>query len=147
MADYTIRPAAHQHVLDRVLAAQVDASEVDVLHPLPGFQAGVEDRVVVRRRDAGIVEGDAIPYQDWALKKRTELAKSLYNDLQAHCQLPGVPRITYTPFAFQLVQTPSEIDAIYAAIEAELGPSTTQQLYSALDMLIAALAPQDAQTD
>jgi len=61
----------------------------------------------------GIVEGNAIPYQDGSLKKRAQLAKSLYNDPQAHCQLPGVPRITYTPFAFQLVQTPGAIDAIY----------------------------------
>jgi hypothetical protein len=61
----------------------------------------------------GIVEGDKIPYQDWALKKRSELAKSLLNDPQAHCQLPGVPRITYMPFAFEIVQTPGKIDAIY----------------------------------
>lgn len=61
----------------------------------------------------GIVGGDKIPYQDGALKKREELAKSLYNDPQSHCQLPGVPRITYMPFAFEIVQTPNKIDAIY----------------------------------
>ena len=56
----------------------------------------------------GIVEGDKIPYQDWALKKRAELAKNLYNDPQSHCQLPGVPRITYSPYAFEIVQTPGK---------------------------------------
>jgi hypothetical protein len=65
----------------------------------------------------GIAEADQIPYQDAALKKRNELAKSLYNDPQSnpatHCQLPGVPRITYMPFAFEIVQTPGKIDAIY----------------------------------
>ncbi len=40
-----------------------------------------------------------------------------------------------------------QIDAIYADIESELGPSATRQLYGALDLLIATLAPQDAQTD
>jgi hypothetical protein len=40
-----------------------------------------------------------------------------------------------------------QIDAIYADIESELGPSATRQLHSALDLLIATLAPQDAQTD
>ena len=33
------------------------------------------------------------------------------------------------------------IDAIYGDIEAELGPRSSQQLYSALDTLIAKLAP------
>lgn len=37
-----------------------------------------------------------------------------------------------------------QIDAIYADIEAELGPKATQQLYSALDTLIATLAPEAA---
>ncbi len=40
-----------------------------------------------------------------------------------------------------------QIDAIYADIESELGPSATRQLYGALDLQIATLAPQDAQTD
>ena len=65
----------------------------------------------------GIVEGDKIPYQEWALKKRADLAKSLLNDPQSNpstrCQLPGVPRITYMPYAFEIVQTPAAIHAIY----------------------------------
>jgi hypothetical protein len=100
--------------------------------PMPGTRDGKPDlsgiwqertlanwNVVKHRGDygvpgaPGIVEGDAIPYQDGALKKRAELAKSLYNDPQAHCQLPGVPRITYTPFAFEIVQTPGKMDALY----------------------------------
>ncbi len=61
----------------------------------------------------GIAEVDKIPYQDWALKKRDELAKSLLNDPQAHCQLPGVPRITYMPFAFEIVQSAGKIHVDY----------------------------------
>ncbi len=40
-----------------------------------------------------------------------------------------------------------QIDAIYADIEAKLGPQATLQLYSALDTLIAALATEDAQAE
>ena len=61
----------------------------------------------------GIAEAEQIPYQDAALKRRNELAKSLYNDPQAHCELPGVPRITYLPYAFEIAQSPREFHAIY----------------------------------
>jgi hypothetical protein len=66
----------------------------------------------------GIVEGDKIPYQDWALKKRGELAKSLYNDPQVHCQLPGVPRITYMPYPFEIVQSAGSIHLEYEYMHA-----------------------------
>jgi hypothetical protein len=61
----------------------------------------------------GIAEVDKLPYQDWALKKRDGQAKNLLNDPQAHCELPGVPRITYSPYAFEIVQRPGQIDALY----------------------------------
>ena len=51
-------PALAPHVGDGGLAAQVDGGEVDLLDALPGLQAGVQDRVVVGRRDARVVEGD-----------------------------------------------------------------------------------------
>jgi homoprotocatechuate degradation regulator HpaR len=40
-----------------------------------------------------------------------------------------------------------QINAIYAYIEAELGPKATQQLYGALDRLIATLAAEDTPAD
>jgi len=40
------------------LAAQVDAGQVDLLDPPPGLQVGVEDRVVLGRADARVVERD-----------------------------------------------------------------------------------------
>ena len=58
----------------------------------------------------GIVEGDKIPYQDGALKKRSVLAK---NPPASPCELPGVPRLTYMPYAFEIVQTPRAIHAVY----------------------------------
>jgi hypothetical protein len=41
-----------------VLAAEVDGLEVDVLDALPGVHLRLQDRVVVRRGDAGVVEED-----------------------------------------------------------------------------------------
>ena len=47
-----------EHVGQDLLAAQEHRREVDRLDSVPSVDAGVEDRVVVRRRDASIVEGD-----------------------------------------------------------------------------------------
>jgi hypothetical protein len=46
------------HVRDGLAAAQVDRGEVDLLHPPPRLEAGRQDRVVLGRRDARVVEGD-----------------------------------------------------------------------------------------
>jgi hypothetical protein len=43
---------------DPELAAQEDRGEVDLLHPPPGLEAGVEDGVVVRWADPGVVAAD-----------------------------------------------------------------------------------------
>ena len=54
----------------------------------------------------GVVEGGKIPYQDWALKKRKENQDNyLDRDPEIKCYLPGVPRATYMPFPFQIVQS------------------------------------------
>jgi hypothetical protein len=66
----------------------------------------------------GIAENDQIPYQDGALKKRAELAKNLLNDPTAHCELPGVPRIAYSPYAFEIVQTAGKIHVDYEYMHA-----------------------------
>jgi hypothetical protein len=58
----------------------------------------------------GIVEGGKIPYEDGALGKRAQMAKA---PPAPPCELPGVPRITYMPYAFEIVQTPGAIHAIY----------------------------------
>jgi hypothetical protein len=62
----------------------------------------------------GIVEGNEIPYQPWALKKKAENAKDWVKlDPEVKCYLPGVPRATYMPFPFQIVQTPTNILIAY----------------------------------
>jgi hypothetical protein len=56
----------------------------------------------------GVVEGGRIPYKPEALKKRDEnKAKWLELDPVVQCKLPGVPRATYLPHPFQIVQEPN----------------------------------------
>jgi hypothetical protein len=53
----------------------------------------------------GVVEGGEIPYKPEALaKKKENLANRLKLDPEIKCYLPGVPRATYMPFPFQIVQ-------------------------------------------
>ena len=55
---------------------------------------------------AGVVEGDEIPYTPEALKKKQENQQNwLARDPEIKCYLPGVPRATYMPFPFQIIQS------------------------------------------
>jgi hypothetical protein len=58
----------------------------------------------------GVVEGNAIPYQPWAAAKQKENAAHwMTQDPEIRCYMPGVPRATYQPFPFQIVQTPASL--------------------------------------
>jgi hypothetical protein len=58
----------------------------------------------------GVVEGGPLPYKPEALAKRNENRKDrLTLDPEAKCYLPGVPRSTYMPFPFQIVQSAKHI--------------------------------------
>jgi hypothetical protein len=62
----------------------------------------------------GIVVGNEIPYQPWAAaKKKENYQKRATDDPEVKSYVPGVPRVTYTPFPFQIVQTPNEIAVLY----------------------------------
>jgi hypothetical protein len=62
----------------------------------------------------GVVEGGPIPYQPAAAaKKRENFEKRLALDPEIKCYLPGVPRATYMPFPFQILQTPKYIMVIH----------------------------------
>ena len=55
----------------------------------------------------GVVEGNDIPYLPAAAaKKQQNFANRATADVLSKCYLPGVPRITYLPFPFQILQTP-----------------------------------------
>jgi hypothetical protein len=54
----------------------------------------------------GVVEGGTIPYQPWAAAKKLEnFANRRTADPLVKCFLPGVPRIMYMEFPFQIFQT------------------------------------------
>jgi hypothetical protein len=54
----------------------------------------------------GVVEGGEIPYLPAATaKKKANFANRLALDPETKCYLPGVPRATYMPFPFQIIQS------------------------------------------
>jgi len=57
-----------------------------------------------------VVEGNDIPYQPWAVKQKQEnFASRATADPETQGYLPGVPRIMYMPFSFQIFQTPTHV--------------------------------------
>jgi hypothetical protein len=62
----------------------------------------------------GVVEGGEIPYQAWAKAQRDEnFSNRLELDPEVKCYLPGVPRATYMPQPFQIVQGEDHIVIVY----------------------------------
>jgi hypothetical protein len=65
----------------------------------------------------GVVEGNEIPYQPALLEqKKQNFANRKTEDTDVKCYLPGVPRVTYMPYPFQIVQTPKKIIILYEYI-------------------------------
>ena len=66
-----------------------------------------------------VVEGGAIPYQPAALaRKKENFEKRATLDPEARCYLPGVPRITYMPYPFQIVQQADKVSILYEYLHA-----------------------------
>jgi len=62
----------------------------------------------------GVVEGNEIPYlPEAARQKKENFENRLTADPEIKCYLPGVPRATYMPYPFQIVQTPKFILMAY----------------------------------
>ncbi len=62
-----------------------------------------------------VVDGKEIPYRPEMLAKKKENAANWTKlDPELKCYMPGVPRATYMPHPFQIVQTPSQILVAYA---------------------------------
>ncbi len=58
----------------------------------------------------GVVDGDELPYQPWALEqKRKNQENWLTLDPEIKCYLPGVPRANYMPYPFQIFHTDKAI--------------------------------------
>jgi len=63
----------------------------------------------------GVVEGNEIPYRPEALaQKRQNAERWLTTDPEVKCYLPGVPRATYMPYPFQIVQSNATNDILLA---------------------------------
>ncbi len=61
-----------------------------------------------------VVDGGEIPYKPDALKKKQEnFAKRASDDPEAKCYMPGIPRATYMPHPFQIVQSQRDILFVY----------------------------------
>jgi hypothetical protein len=61
----------------------------------------------------GVVEGGSIPYKPEALAQRDmNAANWMANDPEVKCYLPGVPRATYMPYPFQIVQSTEPNDIL-----------------------------------
>jgi hypothetical protein len=62
----------------------------------------------------GIVEGGEIPYKpEAAAKQKENLKNRLLLDPEVKCFMPGVPRGTYMPFPFQIIQSQRDIAIAY----------------------------------
>jgi hypothetical protein len=62
----------------------------------------------------GVVEGNEIPYQPAAAAKKKENGENwLTRDPEIKCYMPGIPRATYMPYPFQIVQSADTILMAY----------------------------------
>src|SRR5205807_41932 len=62
----------------------------------------------------GIVDGGEIPYKPEALEKKKENQEHwIERDPEIKCYLPGVPRATYMPYPFQILQSTSSVFFAY----------------------------------
>jgi len=62
----------------------------------------------------GVVEGGTIPYKPEALATKKQNQEDWINrDPEIKCYLPGVPRATYMPYPFQIVQSATAMTMVY----------------------------------
>jgi hypothetical protein len=62
----------------------------------------------------GVVEGGEIPYKPEALARRKQNQQDWLNlDPEIKCYLPGVPRATYMPYPFQILQSARALTFVY----------------------------------
>jgi hypothetical protein len=62
----------------------------------------------------GVVEGGPLPYKPEALAQRKQNQENWLDlDPEIKCYLPGVPRATYMPYPFQIIQSASAVFIAY----------------------------------
>jgi hypothetical protein len=89
--------------ITRATPVALPAPAVRALGAVGGVPAG----------ESVVVDG-AIPYQPAALERKQEnAARWLERDPEITCYMPGVPRATYMPYPFQILQGPDRILIAY----------------------------------
>jgi hypothetical protein len=79
--------------------------------PGPYYQLGAAFAIPAGQ---GIVEGNEIPYRPEALEQRNLNRLNRWTaDPEIKCYMPGIPRATYMPYPFQIVQGESKIAFAY----------------------------------
>jgi hypothetical protein len=67
----------------------------------------------------GVVEGNELPYLPAAAaKKKAHYDNRATADPETKCYLPGVPRITYMPYPFQITQSQKQVTILYEYVHA-----------------------------
>jgi len=67
----------------------------------------------------GVVEGNELPYLPAAAaKKKANYDNRATADPETKCYLPGVPRITYMPYPFQITQSQKQVTILYEYVHA-----------------------------
>src|SRR2546427_6520325 len=67
----------------------------------------------------GVVVGDELPYLPSALAKKQENYRTRTTaDTDMKCLLPGVPRVMYEPYPFQIFQTPGVVRMAFEYVHA-----------------------------
>ena len=62
----------------------------------------------------GVVVDNYLPYRPLALEQRQRNYQNRFkDDPEANCKMVGVPRITYMPYPFQIIQTEEQIVMVY----------------------------------
>ena len=97
--------------------------EAHVAGPSPS--PAILGALAARPAGQSVVDGGKIPYQPWAEEKRKEnfknrlarptdrITNETTGDPEAKCYLPGVPRATYMPYPFRIVQAPRQVLLAY----------------------------------
>ncbi len=104
-------------------AGDVPAAPVLALGAIGGVPGGMS-----------VVEGGKIPYQPWAAAQKQEnFQNALTRDPEVKCFMPGVPRATYMPYPFQIIQSTNKIVMVYEFASAtrtiymdEVGPAPVE---------------------
>jgi len=89
---------------------QAGSAPWDIEPHTAAFQVPAGEGIIVEPADR------KIPYKPEALAKRNDLRDHhSFDDPQGHCAPSGIPRQTYTPFGFQIVQPRGAVAILYEA--------------------------------